>query len=136
LTLRQLYYQFGRDKSLPKIRNMAGWAEPLSMRAVPIDWAQIEDRTRDLSSWSHWSSPAEIISSSAASYCEDLCVVTRSYKAQPLPLGAFAVSQILGVKVGRELAHDVPQRVRLGRMVFEPACEALSQLRDGTCGST
>ncbi len=71
LTLRQLYYQFvARDlientqrsyKRLGKIINDG-------RLAGSIDWDSITDRTRNLQSNSHWSSPESIIDSAAAGY--------------------------------------------------------------------
>lgn len=71
LTLRQLYYQLvARDiiankqteyKRLGSILNDA-------RLAGMVDWDAIEDRTRNLESVGHWTSPADIIQSAAASF--------------------------------------------------------------------
>lgn len=75
LTLRQLYYQFvARDlipntersyKSLGSIINdarLAGY----------IDWASIEDRTRNVSEAPFWDSPADVIQAARQSYQIDM----------------------------------------------------------------
>jgi hypothetical protein len=75
LTLRQLYYQFvSRDliankqseyKRLGSIINDA-------RQAGLVDWARIEDRTRNLVTHSSWDSPGGIIRSAAHSYRRDI----------------------------------------------------------------
>lgn len=59
LTLRQLYYQLvARLGSILNDARLAGL----------VDWDAIEDRTRNLESVSHWSTPADIIDSAARSF--------------------------------------------------------------------
>jgi len=75
LTLRQLYYQFvarqiiaNDDKEYGRLgRTIAG-----ARRAGLVDWAHIEDRTRDLVSWKHWEDPEQVIFEAASTYNEDL----------------------------------------------------------------
>jgi hypothetical protein len=71
LTLRQLYYQFvSRDllpnlqKSYKRLGNIISDARVAGL----IDWDHMEDRTRNLQSVSHWSSPESIIYSCATGY--------------------------------------------------------------------
>lgn len=71
LTLRQLYYQFvARDlipNTLKSYKNLGGVINDGRLAGL-IDWNAIEDRTRNLRKRSHWSDPADIISSCASSY--------------------------------------------------------------------
>ena len=64
LTLRQLYYQFvarglisNTEKSYGKIGSVVNEARLAGL----IDWDEIEDRTRNLKSISHWKNPSNII---------------------------------------------------------------------------
>ena len=94
LTLRQLYYQFVARDLLPD-----SWIDPVynpkhglpadtknTMKnykrlgdlindgrlAGKIDWNAIEDRTRNLQSSPHWSSPHSIVRACASQYAVDL----------------------------------------------------------------
>ena len=75
LTLRQLYYQFvarliipNNDKEYSRLgRTMAD-----ARRAGMVDWDYLEDRTRELETFSSWESPADILHSAAQSYRENL----------------------------------------------------------------
>ena len=94
LTLRQLYYQFVARDLLPE-----SWIDPVynvkqglpadtknTMKnykrlgdlindgrlAGKIDWDAIEDRTRNLQSGAHWSSPHSIVRACANQYAVDL----------------------------------------------------------------
>lgn len=64
LTLRQLYYQFvSRDliaNTMKSYKRLGGIINDARLAGL-IDWAVIEDRTRSVSSLSHWDSPAEMI---------------------------------------------------------------------------
>lgn len=85
LTLRQLYYQFiGRDlfpdewrdpktgtKNNDRSYKRLGSIVNDARLAGLIDWEAIIDRTRNVESLSHWSSPAQIMRSSVSSYCID-----------------------------------------------------------------
>jgi len=71
LTLRQLYYQFvskdliaNNQKEYKRLGSIINDAR----LAGRIDWDAIVDRTRNLMSLNHWSSPAEIIECSARGY--------------------------------------------------------------------
>ena len=75
LTLRQLYYQFvarnyieNNQRSYKRLGSIINDARLAGM----IDWDSIEDRTRNLEKPSTWNSPADIISSSARCYQENL----------------------------------------------------------------
>jgi hypothetical protein len=71
LTLRQLYYQFVARDLIPNIQkeyNKLGTIVNDGRLAGLINWKAIEDRTRNLQSLAHWSSPASIIQSAATSY--------------------------------------------------------------------
>ena len=75
LTLRQLYYQFVARQLIAneaKEYGRLGRAVVDARRAGLVDWAQIEDRTRDLVAWRHWEDPAQVISEAASTYNEDL----------------------------------------------------------------
>lgn len=75
LTLRQLYYQFvardlipNTERSYKNLGNLVSKGRLAGM----IDWEAIEDRTRNLVSRSHWSSPGEIVQTCVAQYRVDL----------------------------------------------------------------
>lgn len=71
LTLRQLYYQFVSRNVIPnkqKEYNRLGSVINDARLAGLIDWNAIVDRTRFLRSNAHWTSPADIIRSSADQY--------------------------------------------------------------------
>ena len=75
LTLRQLYYQFvARDlientvRSYKRLGNIVSDARLTGL----IDWDAIEDRTRNLTSPSFWSSPISIVRSAERGYRRDL----------------------------------------------------------------
>lgn len=75
LTLRQLYYQFvARDIFANTVRNYKrlGSAINDARLAGRVDWDAIEDRTRNLTRSSTWSSPAEIVDACAEQYRRDL----------------------------------------------------------------
>jgi hypothetical protein len=74
LTLRQLYYQFvSRDLIANNMREYKNLGDVINDARLAglIDWEAIVDRTRNLQSLSHWSSPAEIIESCAAQFRVD-----------------------------------------------------------------
>ncbi len=75
LTLRQLYYQFvSRDliKNQQSEYKRLGSIINDARQAGLVDWAMIEDRTRNLVTHSSWSSPGGIIRSAAHSYRRDI----------------------------------------------------------------
>lgn len=74
LTLRQLYYQFvarglipNTQKSYKRLGNLINNGRLAGL----IDWDSIVDRTRNLSSVSHWAEPSSIIESASKSYRVD-----------------------------------------------------------------
>ena len=71
LTLRQLYYQFVARAVLPNTvqsyKRLGSIVNDARLAGL-IDWDAIEDRTRNLQSLPHWSSPESIIQSAAYSY--------------------------------------------------------------------
>ena len=74
LTLRQLYYQFVARDLLPNTLQNYKWLGGIindGRMAGLIDWDAIEDRTRNLRSLGHWSSPGDIIVSAAQSFHYD-----------------------------------------------------------------
>lgn len=74
LTLRQLYYQMVARDLLPnKVQSYdrLGAIVNDARYAGLIDWAAIEDRTRNVKSLSHWTNPADIINSAASSFALD-----------------------------------------------------------------
>jgi hypothetical protein len=71
LTLRQIYYQFvSRDllKNTQREYNRLGCILNDARLAGLVDWLAIEDRTRYLRDLSHWTDPADIVESAAASF--------------------------------------------------------------------
>lgn len=74
LTLRQLYYQFvarglipNNQKSYKRLGDIVNKARLAGL----MDWDYITDRTRNLQSVGHWSSPGSIIRSAANSFALD-----------------------------------------------------------------
>jgi len=75
LTLRQLYYQFVARGLLPNTQQSykrLGSIVNDARLAGLIDWDHIQDRTRNVRSNPHWTSPGDIIHSAASSYGIDL----------------------------------------------------------------
>ncbi len=71
LTLRQLYYRLVAAALIPNTQqsyDRVGDIVKDARLSGVIDWDAIEDRTRNLSSLSHWDNPAEIIAGAADSY--------------------------------------------------------------------
>ena len=69
LTLRQLYYQFVARDLLPNTkRSYKRLGEIINDARLAglVDWDQITDRTRNVRSNGHWSSPSDIIRLAAA----------------------------------------------------------------------
>lgn len=74
LTLRQLYYQLVSRDVIPnteKEYKRIGRLISDARLAGLVDWAHIVDRTRLIRSNPHWSDPAQILESAAASYMLD-----------------------------------------------------------------
>lgn len=71
LTLRQLYYQFvSRDLIRNKQTEYKRLGSIISDARLAglVDWAAIEDRTRELKSLTHWDNPGQIVSAAARSF--------------------------------------------------------------------
>jgi hypothetical protein len=74
LTLRQLYYQFvsrgiipNNDKQYKRLGSIINDARLAGL----VDWSHITDRTRNLRSHAHWTSPQSIIDACAKQYMID-----------------------------------------------------------------
>lgn len=81
LTVRQLYYQFvarqwieNKQKEYKRLGEIVSAARLAGL----IDWNHLIDRTRNLASRSHWTTPEDIIHACVESYHEDL------WEQQPL----------------------------------------------------
>lgn len=75
LTLRQLYYQFvARDLIENSVRAYKRLGDAINEGRLLglIDWAAIEDRTRNLSSLATWDSPADIVQACAKQFRRDI----------------------------------------------------------------
>lgn len=75
LTLRQLYYQFVSRDLIPNKQSeykKLGAIINDARLAGYIDWSSIEDRTRNLNTYSSWNSPKDILSSAARSFRLDI----------------------------------------------------------------
>lgn len=74
LTLRQLYYQFVSRDLIPNTqrdyKNLGSIINDARLAGL-IDWKAIVDRTREIRSLSHWSSPAEIIEATSNQFNVD-----------------------------------------------------------------
>lgn len=75
LTLRQLYYQYVSrdwlDNTMKEYKRLGSIINDARLAGL-IDWDAITDRTRNLESNPHWSSPASIVSSCARQFRYDL----------------------------------------------------------------
>ena len=71
LTLRQIYYQFVSRaflaNNMREYKNLGSVLNDARLAGL-IDWDAIVDRTRNLQSTSHWTSPSEIIAACAKQY--------------------------------------------------------------------
>jgi hypothetical protein len=75
LTLRQLYYQFVARLFLTnddREYGCLGRAMTDARRAGLVDWAFLEDRTREVETFPFWEDPANILHGAARGYREDL----------------------------------------------------------------
>lgn len=74
LTLRQLYYQFVSRDLIPNTqkdyKNLGSIINDARLAGL-IDWNTIVDRTRELRSLSHWSSPSDIVETCATQFNVD-----------------------------------------------------------------
>ncbi len=104
LTLRQLYYQLvardyfpddrrwrwtgtkwvrdahGTKNALPNYKWLGALVNDARLAGL-IDWNAIEDRTRNLRSLSHWTTPQEIVATCAAQYMVDMWA-TQKYRPE------------------------------------------------------
>jgi hypothetical protein len=82
LTLRQLYYQFvSRDLIPNTVQSYKSLGDIVNdgRLAGLIDWDAIEDRTRNLRSSPHWSSPRSIVRACADQFAVDLWATQENY---------------------------------------------------------
>lgn len=82
LTLRQLYYQFvSRDLVPNTVQSYKSLGDVVNdgRLAGLIDWDAIEDRTRNLRSSPHWSSPRSIVRACADQFAVDLWDTQDNY---------------------------------------------------------
>ena len=82
LTLRQLYYQFvSRDLIPNTVQSYKSLGDVVNdgRLAGLIDWDAIEDRTRNLRSSPHWSSPRSIVRACADQFAVDLWDKQENY---------------------------------------------------------
>lgn len=106
LTLRQLFYQFvargiipNKDTEYKRLGSLVMDGRMCGM----IDWNHITDRTRNLASLSHWSTPGDIIDSAAYGYRLD------KWKGQPYRPEVWVEKEALAGVIGRAAeALDVP----------------------------
>lgn len=103
LTLRQLYYQMVARGHIPNsersYKNFGSLIDDGRLAGL-IDWDRIIDRTRNLRSNSHWTTPAQIMQSAAYSYAID------KWRDQPNRLEVWIEKDAL---VG--VIHDVCTRL-------------------------
>jgi len=82
LTLRQLYYQFVArgviENSFREYKKLQQLISDARLAGL-IDWDSIVDRTRNLQSFPHWDSPADIIWQSSHSYREDKWATQKNH---------------------------------------------------------
>lgn len=106
LTLRQLYYQFvarglipNRDAEYKRLGSIINDARLAGL----LDWNYLEDRTRNLRSLGHWSSPAGVVFSAYRGYRID-----RWAGQQYRPEVWIEKDALVGVIEGVCEANDVP----------------------------
>ncbi|MEA2705131.1 MAG: hypothetical protein QOD63_3076 [Actinomycetota bacterium] len=98
LTLRQLYYQFVARGLIPNTQKSYKRLGDIVNRgrlAGLLDWNFIVDRTRNLMARPHWSTPADIISSSAAQFRID------KWAEQPVRVEVWVEKEALAGVIGQ-----------------------------------
>jgi hypothetical protein len=106
LTLRQLYYQFvSRDLISNTVQSYKSLGDVVNdgRLAGLIDWDAIEDRTRNLRSSPHWSSPRSIVRACADHFAVDLWDTQDNYVEVWIEKDA-----LVGVIEGICIEFDVP----------------------------
>jgi len=82
LTLRQLYYQLVSRDMIPNTvqsyKNLGSVVNDARLAGM-IDWDAIEDRTRNLRSTPHWSSPRSIVRTCAQQFSVDMWETQDNY---------------------------------------------------------
>src|SRR5271157_1525852 len=82
LTLRQLYYQLVSRDMIPNTvqsyKNLGSVVNDARLAGM-IDWDAIEDRTRNLRSTPHWSSPRSIVRACAQQFSVDMWETQDNY---------------------------------------------------------
>lgn len=82
VTLRQLYYQFVARDIIPnkqsEYKRLGSIINDARLAGL-IDWEYMQDRTRNLSSLSHWDDPAGVIASAAHGYRRNLWEGQKNY---------------------------------------------------------
>jgi hypothetical protein len=127
LTTRQLYYQFvarGLIENTPRAYVRLAWIVCVGRDAGLIDWAAIEDRTREVNTHASWRDPAAIVGAAARSYREDLWADQRYRPAVWIEKDAL-IGVIEGVctelrvpyfatrgNVSQTLAHEAGRRFK------------------------
>lgn len=103
LTLRQAYYQLVARGVIPNnersYKNVGSLINDARLAGL-IDWHSIEDRTRNLQSLSHWSSPKSIIESASYQYRKDI------WEDQDYYIEVWVEKEALANIVGR-VANDL-----------------------------
>lgn len=127
LTLRQLYYQLvARDiieNSQRSYKRVGSILNDARMAGL-VDWTAIVDRTRNLAGVSHWSTPADIIDSAAASFRID------KWSDQPYRVEVWVEKEALAGVVGRVARRlDVDYMSCRGYMSQSEMWEAGQRLR-------
>lgn len=85
LTVRQLHYQLVSRGLYPNTNRtyvLTGEAATLGRDHGLIDWNAIEDRSRHLSGWETWKTPAESIANAAKHYSEDYWERGQKYRPE------------------------------------------------------
>lgn len=103
LTLRQLYYQFVSRDLIPnnqkEYKNLGDIINDARLAGL-VDWYAIVDRTRNLRSLGHWTSPESIISACASQYRID------KWETQPYRIEAWVEKDAL-VGVLENVCNDL-----------------------------
>lgn len=98
LTLRQLYYQFVARGYIPNTQKDYSRLGEIVNRARlsgMLDWDYIIDRTRNLASLAHWTTPDEIVRAAASSFRFDM------WQNQPVRVEVWVEKEALAGVVGQ-----------------------------------
>ncbi len=122
LTLRQVYYQFVAREYLPNTKQCYARLGDVLSRAREggmIDWDHLQDRGRNVQSFSHWDKPADIIRDCVHAFHRDLWH-NQDYRVE-VWVEKEALSDVVGKAARR---WDVPYFANKGYLSTSAAWDA------------